>query len=1401
MIKKRAAAMFTAAALAVSLLPITAGATPQIEELGYTDITADISPTVIGTYDMDGDWETLFDGDVDSGVVINRKTEPYLGGFVLDAGEGKTFAEVNAIDFTCVNGDDLYIFASNDNIQEAIAQSGSNDLCGNGNNYANFNSEELGIEVELISTAEVGWYQDSDKVYWGRNIVNRLDYRYLYIGSPRWQTDTTLKEMKLMHAPAGWVEAETQENCTVSYTEGFEVGNEVTITVTPEAGYEVSKLNVDGETVELSQTGDGTAEYTVTDAPVRIIVDAWADPIDGKLDMTEIAEAPADLPNSYVSMPSEWSDNDILTSGDLAAAPGMTVFDAGEGNRYALERVIAYARKDMPGRAHFRLFGTNSELTADMFTAGAGASGSLELSELTHDGDGAFGTGSWSDNSGGGKDAARGDYEIDGSRGYRYIILQSDNQNMLSLGELKFYGTVRTADQEPEPEQGTVSVGTQSRCTVSYTEPFNEGGTVTITVTANDGYEFAKLNLNGRTVDAEVAEDGKSASYTVENAPKTISVNAWADPEGKLEMNELKEKPADLTTVASYGTMPEEWSDNNLTTSGDFLAYPGMVIFDAGEEHKYALSRIVAYANADRPDRAHFKVYGTNEPLTAEMFTAADGANSSSPLLQSITHDGGEAFYGTGSWDGDNGGSGDAERGNHEIDGVKSYRYIILQSDHNTMLSLSELKFYGTLRGKDEPDPDPTSDERLKTYPIPSGVEISGTYKVKARPVGSDDSSWQDIGVHRVQVMSNGTRQAGMVYFDCTGPTEVKVICTGGGDGIDNIENGLNAETKVYPESYGIDLDYEIGGNIITLVVEPGQRVVLDPNGDTRRNIHIWADYPIDIPTEDEIKAAGETVTVVDAAKGDVIDTSYNTDVVYVKQGFYANGNAWRQMFVKSNQTWYFEPGAVINGQLVLDNTINAKLIGHGLIYRPGHASMNINETKNVYIEGVMGLNHGWGDNGGYFLNVANSKNVYVKNLKSIGRHKWGDTMDIFCSEDVTVEGCYFRGNDDCIAIYGPRWNGDHWGDTGNVRNIKVRNCVLMPDLARPIHFATHGDSSSPNGGRVIDNCSFEDIDILTYNKYAFKNDGSSMPQAIRMDVSEGNTVTNIYFDDIRIQDGAANKICELFITTQDRYGTWTYPGKGINNVYFKDIDYKNSSAFDGRVEGYSTSDGVEGMTQNVTFENLKINGEVALSAEDANIRIGNNTKNINFVASGGSSYVYDPNVVPEDIWPEFYDYARVEGASASAEVSEDGSNPSYAIDGDESTVWYSALSDTNPVYNWEDNSLTGDGITVDLGAQRHIKGVRITWEDPAPTHAYRIYVSKDGTDWSAGHTDEHGVGAVNDKAAAEFNKRVKTTWFANQHDPEMGQDHIIGQYVKIIPLSGTRLDIASLEILGDAEP
>lgn len=652
-------------------------------------------------------------------------------------------------------------------------------------------------------------------------------------------------------------------------------------------------------------------------------------------------------------------------------------------------------------------------------------------------------------------------------------------------------------------------------------------------------------------------------------------------------------------------------------------------------------------------------------------------------------------------------------------------------------------------------------------------------YSVKVRPEGTGDDAWKELQVFKARVLNTNTQDAAFVYFDCDGPIEVQVNC----QNIEGVDT-LNDKTTVNPASSNIVPEYEEGSKIMTFTVQPGQKLVVDPNGDTRHSLHIFANDLLDLPDEKDLE--GKTVTYVDASRGDTLQTEYDTDVVYVKTGFYNSSFS-----VKSNQTWYIEGGAVIRGSANLDNTKNAKLIGRGVFYRPDGRALSIDNSSDSYIEGVIVCNYGAMDWGGCLASVSNSKNITIKDVKSIACNKWSDAIDIFTSEDVTIEDCFMRSGDDCIAVYGPRWNGKYWGDTGNVRNINVSGCVLMPDKARPIHLGTHGDGTSPNGGRVIDNCTFENIDILTYNAYAVDNSGTALPLPIAFNACDGNMITNIYFEDIRIQDGVTDQIVSMNISTTS-YGSVVVPGRGIDNVYFKDITYTNpDQSFSGLIKGYDRSNGIDSVTKNVTFENLVVNGKTVTSPEDANISIGNYAENIRFVKTGESKYSYNPSIVPEDIWPVYYDYAQCGGVTVSADYSENNSSPEAVIDGSDNTVWYSqkGVGEPNDAYT---NGDALEGITIDLGTVRHLKCIRITWEN-TDGYKYRIFTSKDGADWGA-LSDEQALGSLNPKADADY-KRVKWNWLANQRYP------LDGRYIKIVPCDGYQLAISEIAVLGEDMP
>lgn len=234
-----------------------------------------------------------------------------------------------------------------------------------------------------------------------------------------------------------------------------------------------------------------------------------------------------------------------------------------------------------------------------------------------------------------------------------------------------------TTNVQTGAETGEVKYYFDEQCTAPANEIF-DGQMVYAKIIPSNGYEAAKLNINGATVALTRGGDG-SATAAVTCTANT-SVDAWADPaEGKLAMNAFTEKPA-FDTITNFGTLPSQWSDNDTTGRYDFKGYGGMAIFDAeagsGQKgDRYKIDKIISYAAQDMNGRAHFKVFGTNEELSADMFTSANGANSGSEKLTALTHGNNDAFFGTGSFDNNRSGGIDSVRGEYAVNGDASYRY------------------------------------------------------------------------------------------------------------------------------------------------------------------------------------------------------------------------------------------------------------------------------------------------------------------------------------------------------------------------------------------------------------------------------------------------------------------------------------------------------------------------------------------------------------------------------------------------------------------------------------------------------------------------------------------------------------------------------------------------------
>jgi polygalacturonase len=197
------------------------------------------------------------------------------------------------------------------------------------------------------------------------------------------------------------------------------------------------------------------------------------------------------------------------------------------------------------------------------------------------------------------------------------------------------------------------------------------------------------------------------------------------------------------------------------------------------------------------------------------------------------------------------------------------------------------------------------------------------------------------------------------------------------------------------------------------------------------------------------------------------------------------------------------------------------------------------------------------------------------------------------CSH-VTINDIFMRNSDDCIAIYGHRWQ--YYGDT---ENWQISDAILWADVAHPINIGTHGNAEGE--GETIANIHFSNIDILEHDEDAVQYQG-----CMAFSVCDNNFVRDVVFENVRIEKIEEGQLFNLRVFINSQYSP--HPGRGIQNILFKNIYFSGEGIVNPSVvAGYDATRTVE----NVTFENIVINGKKANTCEDIGLQTGDYSKNI----------------------------------------------------------------------------------------------------------------------------------------------------------------------------------------------
>jgi polygalacturonase len=293
---------------------------------------------------------------------------------------------------------------------------------------------------------------------------------------------------------------------------------------------------------------------------------------------------------------------------------------------------------------------------------------------------------------------------------------------------------------------------------------------------------------------------------------------------------------------------------------------------------------------------------------------------------------------------------------------------------------------------------------------------------------------------------------------------------------------------------------------------------------------------------------------------------------------------------LKDHEQVYLEAGAVVRGCIRAINTKGVRIRGRGVLDgsfytrgKDGTRSIVIEGSEDALVEDIVMV-----EPSKWMLVIAASRGVKVRRVRQIGIHVATDGVDIVGSRDVTVEDCFLRNNDDCVAIKaGTYWIKEPlectmlWNHP--VENVLVRGCILANDPAGNVTEIGHELSTSHVRGVV-----FRDCDVLHCH-------GNGAVFAIHN--CDAANVSDIAYEDIRIEH-YWDKLFDLRVMSS-KWGRDAERGR-VRNIVFRNIRVNHPEINRGYsvsiIGGWDACHPVE----NVLFENLCLNGKkvIALDGE-----------------------------------------------------------------------------------------------------------------------------------------------------------------------------------------------------------
>ena len=458
---------------------------------------------------------------------------------------------------------------------------------------------------------------------------------------------------------------------------------------------------------------------------------------------------------------------------------------------------------------------------------------------------------------------------------------------------------------------------------------------------------------------------------------------------------------------------------------------------------------------------------------------------------------------------------------------------------------------------------------QVYTYAAPSGAPLKQDYDVYVRSRESEE--WTRIDTYMAKVNApignsgHSISEISYACFDFVGDVFVRVVT----------KQKKFKTARIRPDYKGVIANVQNDSTVQFLLFQP-ENLSIEFDGDIASNLLLFTSKP---PVS---KAEAKKMAKKEGRK-----------FVCYEPGLYSQDT----IRIASNTTVYLAGGSYFTGTFAIEDAENVSILGRG-IARPvsGYEGCHIYRSKNVLINGLI-LNT---------CPIGGSDGVTIRDVRSISYPAWGDGLNVFASSNVLYDRVFCRNSDDCTTAYATRK-----GFSGSARNIQMKNSTLWADVAHPIFIGLHGN---PAVGDTIENLVYENIDILCQAEPQIDYQG-----CLAINCGDDNLVRNVTFNNIRVENILQGSLLQVKVGYNKKY--CTAPGRGVEDIRFRNIRYKGESAGLSIINGYDESHAVK----NVSFHGLKINGRQLYddmpdkpqwysTADYVPMMIGNHVENVAFV-------------------------------------------------------------------------------------------------------------------------------------------------------------------------------------------